>query len=64
MSVETKIDWLENEEDFVVKVSRKKTDYKITDIELASWGHKEIAIAETEMPGLIAVREEFKEQQL
>ena len=63
MSVETKIDWLENEEDFVVKVSRKKTDYKITDIELASWGHKEIAIAETEMPGLIAVREEFKEQQ-
>ena len=28
MSVETKIDWLENEEDFVVKVSRKKTDYK------------------------------------
>jgi adenosylhomocysteinase len=38
-------------------------DYKIKDIGLAAWGHKEIAIAETEMPGLIAVREEFKEAQ-
>ena len=38
-------------------------DYKVKDISLASWGHKEIAIAETEMPGLIAVREEFKESQ-
>ena len=38
-------------------------DYRIKDISLASWGHKEIAIAETEMPGLIAVREEFKEAQ-
>jgi len=38
-------------------------DYKIKDIGLAAWGHKEIAIAETEMPGLIAVREEFKAQQ-
>ena len=37
--------------------------YKVKDISLAAWGHKEIAIAETEMPGLIAVREEFKEQQ-
>ena len=38
-------------------------DYKVKDISLAAWGHKEIAIAETEMPGLMAVREEFKEQQ-
>jgi hypothetical protein len=38
-------------------------DYKIKDISLAAWGHKEMAIAETEMPGLIAVREEFKEAQ-
>ena len=38
-------------------------DCKVKDISLAAWGHKEIAIAETEMPGLIAVREEFKEQQ-
>jgi len=35
------------------------TDYKVADIELAEWGRKEIAIAETEMPGLMALREEF-----
>ena len=34
------------------------TDYKIADINLADWGRKEIAIAETEMPGLMALREE------
>jgi adenosylhomocysteinase len=34
-------------------------DYKVADIGLADWGRKEIAIAETEMPGLMAVREEF-----
>ncbi len=38
-------------------------DYKIKDIELAPWGHKEIAIAETEMPGLMAIREEYGKQQ-
>ena len=36
-----------------------KTDYAIADIKLADWGHKEIRIAETEMPGLMAIREEF-----
>ena len=35
------------------------TDYKVADISLANWGRKEIAIAETEMPGLMALREEF-----
>jgi adenosylhomocysteinase len=35
------------------------TDYKVADITLAEWGRKEIAIAETEMPGLMALREEF-----
>jgi len=35
------------------------TDYKVADIGLADWGRKEIAIAETEMPGLMATREEF-----
>jgi len=34
-------------------------DYVIADIGLAQWGHKEIRIAETEMPGLMAIREEF-----
>jgi len=35
------------------------TDYKVKDISLANWGRLEIEIAETEMPGLMAVREEF-----
>ncbi len=39
------------------------TDYKVADISLASWGRKEIVIAETEMPGLMAVREEYCAQQ-
>ncbi|MDF1577947.1 MAG: adenosylhomocysteinase [Desulfurivibrionaceae bacterium] len=34
-------------------------DYKVADINLADWGRKEVAIAETEMPGLMATREEF-----
>jgi adenosylhomocysteinase len=38
-------------------------DYKVKDIGLAAWGHKEIAIAETEMPGLMAVRDEYYYQQ-
>jgi len=37
----------------------KTADYKVKDISLAAWGRKEIDIAETEMPGLMAVREEF-----
>ncbi len=37
------------------------TDYKVADISLAEWGHKEIAIAETEMPGLMALCEEYGE---
>ena len=36
-------------------------DYKVADISLADWGRKEIQIAETEMPGLMALREEFGE---
>ena len=39
------------------------TDYKVADITLAEWGRKEIAIAETEMPGLVALREEYKGKQ-
>lgn len=40
-------------------VALRKQDYKVADISLAAWGRKEIAIAETEMPGLMALREEF-----
>ena len=36
-----------------------QVDYKVADISLAEWGRKEIAIAETEMPGLMALREEY-----
>jgi len=36
------------------------SDYKVADINLADWGRKEIAIAESEMPGLMALREEYK----
>jgi adenosylhomocysteinase len=39
------------------------TDYKVADIKLADWGRKEIAIAETEMPGLMALREEYAGKQ-
>ena len=38
-------------------------DYVIADLSLAGWGRKEIAIAETEMPGLMAIRKEYAEQQ-
>ena len=34
-------------------------DFKVADLSLADFGRKEIAIAETEMPGLMAIREEF-----
>ncbi|MCA0402311.1 MAG: adenosylhomocysteinase [Proteobacteria bacterium] len=40
-----------------------KEDYKVADINLADWGRKEIAIAETEMPGLMVLREEFGKSQ-
>ena len=38
-------------------------DYKVADISLAEWGRKEINIAETEMPGLMALREEYGRSQ-
>jgi adenosylhomocysteinase len=39
------------------------TDYKIADMSLAAWGRKELAIAEIEMPGLMAIRQEFSKSQ-
>ncbi len=38
-------------------------DFKVKDIGLAEWGRKEVAIAETEMPGLVAIREEYAKDQ-
>lgn len=40
-------------------VATEFTDYKVADMSLADWGRREIEIAQTEMPGLMAVREEF-----
>jgi adenosylhomocysteinase len=43
----------------VAKTVAPKNDFHVADLSLADWGRKEIAIAETEMPGLMAIREEF-----
>ena len=43
----------------VDKVKKIKDDFKVADISLADFGHKEIRIAETEMPGLMALRKEY-----
>ncbi len=40
-----------------------RTDFHVADLGLAAWGRKEIQIAETEMPGLMAIREEFARSQ-
>ena len=40
-----------------------KNDFQVADLSLADWGRKEILIAETEMPGLMAIREEFAKSQ-
>jgi adenosylhomocysteinase len=40
-----------------------RSHYRVADIGLAAWGHREIAIAETEMPGLMAVRDKYIDQQ-
>jgi len=39
--------------------STKKTDHVVADLSLAAWGRKEIAIAEHEMPGLMAIRRKY-----
>src|SRR6187551_3630256 len=46
-----------------VAKSGKNTDYKVADISLAEWGRKEMNIAETEMPGLMAIRNEYEATQ-
>ncbi len=45
------------------KTHASAADYVVKDIGLADWGRKEIAIAETEMPGLMATRENLDPQQ-
>lgn len=40
----------------------QRIDYKVADLNLAEWGRKEITIAETEMPGLMALREKYRDE--
>ena len=44
-------------------MTTSNNDYKVADISLADWGRKEVAIAETEMPGLMSLREQYKDSQ-
>ncbi len=43
--------------------TQEKLNYKVKDISLADWGRKEIKLAEAEMPGLMSLREEYKDEQ-
>jgi adenosylhomocysteinase len=43
--------------------AKADNDFRVADLGLADWGRKEIAIAETEMPGLMAIREEYAKSQ-
>ena len=45
------------------KKSGSPLEFKVADLSLAEWGRKEIMLAEQEMPGLMAVREEYAKQQ-
>lgn len=46
-----------------VSAAKQRThDFKVADLNLAAWGRKEITIAETEMPGLMALREKYRQQ--
>lgn len=46
-----------------LKVEKVTNDFKVADIALADWGRREINVAETEMPGLMALRQEYSAQQ-
>src|SRR6516225_6317272 len=46
-----------------VNDTKNLADFKVAELSLADWGRKEILIAETEMPGLMAIREEFAPEQ-
>jgi adenosylhomocysteinase len=50
-------------EQLMNSAAKQFTDYKVADMSLAAWGRKELAIAEIEMPGLMAIRKEFSTTQ-
>ena len=45
------------------RAAGSKLEFKVSDLSVADWGRKEIMLAEQEMPGLMAVREEYTSQQ-
>ena len=45
------------------KIDQNFNDFKVADISLADWGRKEIIIAETEMPALMALRDKYQTEQ-
>src|SRR4026209_297321 len=47
----------------MTQTTLKKHDFKVKDLKLAEWGRKEIELAEVEMPGLMALRQEYKGKQ-
>ena len=47
----------------MITTTKKSIHYKVKDISLAEWGRNEIRLAEAEMPGLIALRKEYSDQQ-
>ncbi|MEL0082764.1 MAG: adenosylhomocysteinase, partial [Gammaproteobacteria bacterium] len=47
----------------IAPIDADKADYRIADISLAEWGRKETVIAESEMPGLMALRAEYAAEQ-
>jgi adenosylhomocysteinase len=48
---------------YAAVMDKKFTDFRVADLSLADWGRKEIAIAESEMPALMAIREEYRARQ-
>src|ERR1044072_2327498 len=54
---------MKTEPDMNAAVLKSTADHAIADLSLAAWGRKEIRIAETEMPGLMAIRDEFAKTQ-
>ena len=52
-----------NETKKAMTAKKANQDFKVKDMTLAQWGRKEIQIAETEMPGLMALRREYAKKQ-
>jgi adenosylhomocysteinase len=58
-------DWMATSKEFLMNAAVQPigSDFRVADLSLADWGRKELNIAETEMPGLMAIRQEYASQQ-